>query len=318
MNYKMIIDTDPGVDDALAIAYAALHPEIELLGLTTIFGNVSVDQSTANAGYLLDLLGKKEIPIAKGASVPLKQTPHSFPEFVHGKNGFGDIPVQYPADFKAHELSAADFIVDQINQYPGEITLVPIGPLTNIALALQKDPSIAHKVKQVVIMGGAAFVEGNVSPAAEANLWNDADAGQIVFSAPWNIVMVGLDVTYQTTMPPEGMERIKAASPKVGGFLYDICAHYADFYRNSAGFDSFLLHDPATVMYVTNPELFTTQQGQIDVVVGAAGYGKTFFAPKGRMYAESCWSERDNVQLCTEVDKQGVFKLIEQVLSKGA
>ena len=317
MTYKMIIDTDPGVDDALAIAYAVNHPEIELVGLTTIFGNVSVDQSTVNAGYLLDLLEHKHVPVAKGASVPLKQTPHSFPDFVHGKNGFGDIAVSYPADFEPHALSAADFIIDQINQNPGEIVLVPIGPLTNIALALQKDPSIAHKVKQVVIMGGAAFVEGNVSPAAEANVWNDAHAGQIVFSAPWDIVMVGLDVTYQTLMTMDDMARVKTAAPKTGSFLYDICAHYADFYQNTAGFSGFSLHDPATLMYVTNPELFKTQQGQIDVVVDAAGYGKTFFAPKGRTYAEPCWSERDNVHLCVEVDADGVLKLMEEYLSKG-
>ena len=317
MTYKMIIDTDPGVDDALAIAYACLHPEIELIGLTTIFGNVSVDQSTVNAGYLLDLLDHQHVPVAKGASVPLKQKPHSFPDFVHGKNGFGDIQVQYPADFKPHELSAADFIVEQINKHPGEIVLVPVGPLTNIALALQKDPSIAHKVKQVVIMGGAAFVEGNVSPAAEANLWNDAHAGEIVFSAPWEVVMVGLDVTYQTLMTMDDMARVKAASPKVGGFLYQICAHYADFYQNTAGFSGFSLHDPATLMYVTNPELFKTKQGQIDVVVDAAGYGKTFFAPKGRTYAESCWSERKNVHLCVEVDSKGVLDLMESTLSKG-
>ena len=264
--YKMIIDTDPGVDDALAIAFAALHPEIELLGLTTVYGNVSVDQATQNAGYLLDLLDQKQVPVAKGEATPSVQTPHNFPDFVHGKNGFGDIDVAYPADFKPVDEHAADFIVRMINENPGEIILVPIGPLANIGLALKKDPSIAHKVKQVVIMGGAAHVAGNVSPAAEANIWNDPHAAQAVFEAPWPIVMVGLDVTYQTIMPNEPMERIAAAAPKVGGFLQQICAFYANFYRNVAGFDGFSLHDPATVMYVTNPELFKTECGQIEVV----------------------------------------------------
>ena len=312
--YKMIIDTDPGVDDALAIAFAALHPEIELLGLTTVYGNVSVDQATQNAGYLLGLLDQKQVPVAKGEATPSVQTPHNFPDFVHGKNGFGDIDVAYPADFKPIDEHAADFIVRMINENPGEIILVPIGPLANIGLALKKDPSIAQKVKQVVIMGGAAHVAGNVSPAAEANIWNDPHAAQAVFEAPWPIVMVGLDVTYQTIMPNEPMERIAAAAPKVGGFLQQICAFYANFYRNVAGFDGFSLHDPATVMYVTNPELFKTERGQIEVVKEGAGAGKTFFAPKGKMYAEDYWSKRDNVEVCLEVDKVGVLALIEKVL----
>lgn len=313
--YKMIIDTDPGVDDALAIVFAAQHPDIELLGLTTVYGNVSVDQATINAGYLLNLLGRPDVPVARGEAKPSVQAPHPFPDFVHGKNGFGDIAVDYPADFKPVDESAADFIVRMINENPGEIVLVPVGPLANIALALKKDPSIASKVKQVVIMGGAAHVAGNVSPAAEANIWNDPHAAQAVFEAPWPIVMVGLDVTMQTIMPDEPMARVAAASPKVGGFLQKICTFYANFYRTAVGCDGFSLHDPATVMYVTNPELFTTVQGQIEVVKEGAGAGKTFFAPKGRQYAESYWSKRDNVHVCTGVDKQGVINLIEKVLS---
>ena len=312
---KIIIDTDPGVDDALAIAFAALHPDLELLGLTTVFGNVSVEQSTVNAGYLVDLLGIKHVPVAKGEAVPSVQTPHGFPDFVHGKNGFGDIEVSYPTDFTPHALSAADFIIKTIHEHPNEVVLVPIGPLTNIALALKKDPSIAHKVKEVVIMGGAAHEKGNVSPAAEANIWNDPHAAQIVFEAPWKIVMVGLDVTWKTIMPDEPMARIAEKSPVVGGFLKKICEFYANFYRNVAGFDGFSVHDPATVMYVTNPELFTTEQGQVEVVKSGAGAGKTFFAPKGQIYAEDYWSKRDNVHVCLAVDKAGVLTLIEKILS---
>lgn len=315
MSTKIIIDTDPGVDDALAIAFAALHPELELLGLTTVFGNVSVEQSTANAGYLLDLLDHAHVPVAQGAGVPSVQKPHSFPDFVHGKNGFGDVAVKYPSDFKPDVLSAVDFIIQTVHAHPNEVVLVPIGPLTNIAAALEKDPTIAQKVKKVVLMGGAALCGGNVSPGAEANIWNDPHAAQIVFEAPWTVVMVGLDVTWKTIMPDAPMARIAAASPKVGVFLQNICTFYANFYRSVAGFDGFSLHDPATVMYVTNPELFTTQQGQIEVVKEGAGAGKTFFAPKGQKYAEDYWSQRDNVHVCLDVDKAGVLALIEKTLS---
>ncbi|TDR33111.1 nucleoside hydrolase [Hydromonas duriensis] len=314
---KIIIDTDPGVDDALAIAFAVLHPNLELLGLTTVFGNVSVEQSTVNAGYLLDLLKAKHVPVAKGEGVPSVQKPHSFPDFVHGKNGFGDIAVNYPADFKPVDMSAADFIIKTIHEHPNEVVLVPIGPLTNIALALQKDPTIAHKVKEVVIMGGAAHEKGNVSPGAEANIWNDPHAAQVVFEAPWKVVMVGLDVTWKTIMPDEPMARIAEKSPVVGGFLKEICKFYANFYRTVGGFDGFSLHDPATVMYVTNPELFETEQGQIEVVQSGAGAGKTFFAPKGEVYAEDYWSKRDNAFVCLGVNKSGVLALLEDVLSTG-
>ncbi|MBT9459425.1 MAG: nucleoside hydrolase [Burkholderiaceae bacterium] len=311
--HTMIIDTDPGVDDALALMLAAYSPEIELLGLTTIFGNVSVEQATKNAGFLVSLM-PKAVPVAQGAATPLVNDLHPYPDFVHGKNGFGDIDVAYPADFTPDPRSAAQFIVDQINARPGEVTLVPVGPLTNIALALHLDPSIKTKVKQVVIMGGAVYRGGNVSPAAEANIWNDVHAAQVVFAADWPIVMVGLDVTHQTVMPETRMNALCANSPKVGGFLAKICEFYANFYRNTAGFDGFCVHDPATVVQVLRPDLFGTERGQIEVVTEGLALGKTLFGPAGFMYAEPGWGKRTNVEVCTTVDSEGVLKFIEDVI----
>ncbi len=315
MNKKhtLIIDTDPGVDDALALMLAAYSPDIELLGLTTIFGNVSVEQATKNAGFLVSLM-PHAVPVAKGAAKPLVNALHPYPDFVHGVNGFGDIAVDYPASFRPVAQSAAQFIVDQINARPGEITLVPVGPLTNIALALHLDPGITAKVKQVVIMGGAVYRGGNVSPAAEANIWNDTHAAQVVFSADWPIVMVGLDVTHDTVMPEARMNAACANSPKVGAFLASICEFYAKFYRNSAGFDGFCVHDPATIVQILRPDLFVTQRGQIEVVTEGLALGKTLFGPAGFMYAEPGWGKRSNVEVCTRVDGEGVLKVIEDVL----
>ena len=315
MNKKhtLIIDTDPGVDDALALMLAAYSPDIELLGLTTIFGNVSVEQATRNAGFLVSLMSRA-VPVAKGAAKPLVNALHPYPDFVHGVNGFGDIAVDYPADFRPVAQSAAQFIVDQINARPGEITLVPVGPLTNIALALHLDPGITAKVKQVVIMGGAVYRGGNVSPAAEANIWNDTHAAQVVFSADWPIVMVGLDVTHDTVMPEARMNAACANSPKVGAFLARICEFYARFYRNTAGFDGFCVHDPATIVQILRPDLFVTQRGQIEVVTEGLALGKTLFGPAGFMYAEPGWGKRSNVEVCTRVDGEGVLKVIEAVL----
>ena len=309
----IIIDTDPGVDDALALLLAAYSPELELLGMTTIFGNVSLEQATLNAGFLASLM-PYHVPVAVGSKYPLVNPLHGYPDFVHGKNGFGDIAINYPANFAPVQECAAQFIVDQINARPGEVTLVPVGPLTNIALALRLDPSIAKKVKEVVIMGGAVRRGGNVSPAAEANIWNDPHAAQVVFSADWPIVMVGLDVTHQTIMPETRMEALRKHSPKVGGFLADICAYYANFYRNTVGFDGFSVHDPATVVYVLKPELFGTERGQVEVITEGRAIGKTLFAPKGFMYAEPNWGLRDNVQVCLKVDGEGVLSTIENVL----
>lgn len=313
--HAIIIDTDPGVDDALALLLAAYSPEIELLGLTTIFGNVSVAQATHNAGFLVSLM-PKPVPVAQGAAVPLSQAPKPPADFVHGPHGLGDLQVPSPAGFAPVALSAAEFIVDQIHARPGEVSLVPVGPLTNIALALQLDPSITRKVKQLVVMGGAAYRGGNVSPAAEANVWNDPHAAQQVFAADWPIVMVGLDVTHQVIMPEDRMMAACAQAPQVGPFLSRICAFYANFYRNTVGFPGFCVHDPATVVQFLRPELFQTERGQIEVVTEGLAMGKTLFAPQGFQYAEPGWGVRSNVQVCLGVDAEAVLQTIEAAVHR--
>jgi inosine-uridine nucleoside N-ribohydrolase len=191
---KIIIDTDPGVDDAMAIFLALRSPEVSVIGLTTIFGNVHTDLATVNALRLLEIAGRNDIPVAHGASAPLTRAYAGPVAFIHGDDGQGNVYLA-PASSQAISQPAAEFIVEQILNAPGEITLVPVGPLTNIALALQLEPRIAGLVHEVVLMGGNALVPGNATPAAEANIHNDPEAADIVFAADWAVTMVGLDVT---------------------------------------------------------------------------------------------------------------------------
>ena len=184
----------------MAILLAFKSPELEVVGLTTVFGNTNIDATTRNALNLLDLAGRADIPVAKGAGRPMVAAHKGYGEFVHGSDGMGDIgwkTVHNPAQ-KVDPRPAAQFIVDTVMANPGQITLVPLGPLTNIALALQMEPRIAQSARRVVLMGGTVVKPGNVSPTAEANVANDPHASALVFGAGWDLTMIGLDVTEAT------------------------------------------------------------------------------------------------------------------------
>ncbi|MEM7241016.1 MAG: nucleoside hydrolase [Pseudomonadota bacterium] len=273
---KLIIDTDPGVDDAMAIFFAMLHPEIELVGLTAIFGNVTVDIATRNA-IALSEIGKTPVPVARGADAPLTIKPNPVSDYVHGAEGFGDIP-PHPIKGAAVDQTAAAFIVDEINKAPGEITLCPIGPLTNIALALQLDPSIASKVKRVVIMGGAYPMAGNVTDYAEANIWNDPHAADQVFAADWPLTMIGLDVTSQVICTRDDFAQAAKSAPILGGFLAKAADFYIRFYEEHVDVQGCYLHDPAAVIACVRPDLFTLENHAIEVKLSGERIGQTALA----------------------------------------
>ncbi len=199
---RIIIDTDPGVDDSMAILFAFQSPELQIEGLTTIFGNGGTETTTANALRLVELAGHPEVPVARGAETPLMRPFTGEGWRVHGRNGLGEVDFPAPKG-TPDSRRAAQFIVDTVMANPGEITLVPLGPLTNIALAVSLEPRIVEAVKEVVLMGGVIDGRGNASPVAEANIRNDPEAAQIVFQAGWPVTMVGLDVTRQSVMTPE-------------------------------------------------------------------------------------------------------------------
>jgi len=271
---KIIIDTDPGIDDAIALCYAMNHPDLEVLALTTIFGNVSVSLATDNALRLCALNKRTDIAVATGAQVPMQISPNPVADFVHGKNGFGNAELP-SGDLLASDLSAAELIIDLANKHPGEITLVAVGPLTNLATALQLSPDIAEKLAGVVVMGGSFHRQGNVNEYAEANIWNDPHAAQIVFSANWPVTVHGLDVTYKISFSREYLKKIASVAPTVGDFLQRAADFYIEFYKKQHLFDGCCPHDLLALTFLTKPDLFTLENGQLDVTTTGDALGKT-------------------------------------------
>jgi purine nucleosidase len=271
---KIIIDTDPGVDDTMAIFYALESGRFDLLGLTTVFGNVHTELATINALRLMEVAGRTDIPVIQGAQSPLVHPYHGPVPFIHGADGQGDANFPLPKT-RPLEGTAAQFIVEQVRAQPGEITLVPIGPLTNIALALRLRPQIADEVKQVVLMGGAALVPGNVNPAAEANIFNDAEAAEIVFSAGWDVTMVGLDVTHQVLLSKEQLGQFARSSKATSQHTGKILPLYMQF-AEEVGMPGMYMHDPTAISYLLKPSLFEIIQYPLQMATEGVSRGKTW------------------------------------------
>ena len=310
---KIIIDTDPGVDDAMAIFLALRSPEVSVIGLTTIFGNVHTDLATVNALRLLEIAGRNDIPVAHGANAPLTRDYAGPVPFIHGDDGQGNVHLP-PASGRAISQSAAEFIVEQILQAPGEITLVPVGPLTNITLALRLEPRIAGLVHEVVLMGGNALVSGNTSPAAEANIHNDPEAADMVFAAGWSVTMVGLDVTEQTIMNGDHLRLLEQASNNMAQHLAKITPFYQRFTHDSSGIDGFYVHDSAAVAYLIDPSLFETQRWPVRVETQGIGVGKTW--PNTNAFrTHPDWAGRPRVNVCTGVNADRLVSMILERLN---
>ena len=227
---KIIIDTDPGIDDAMAIHLAFANARLELLALTSVFGNVFTEQATRNSLALVEQAGSS-IPVATGAVRPRTQTPNAPSHYVHGKEGFGALPAPTPKA-QPDPREAVHLLSEMCRQQSGEIILCTLGPLTNIAALLDADPDIEGHVKKLVIMGGAVWCPGNVTQAAEANIWNDPHAADRVFAADWDIDLIGLDVTQKVTCVQDDFEGLRQTSPEIGGFLANITSFYIDFYQS--------------------------------------------------------------------------------------
>jgi len=247
----IILDCDTGVDDTMAIMLACIAPEIELVGVSTIWGNVHTELATQNTLNILAMCGKDGTPVAEGAKGPLNGSAFSIAYHVHGDDGQGNQGMKGRYG-KAISMSAAEFIVDACRKRPGEIELVPVGPLTNIALALELEPNLPKLVRGVTIMGGTAMAPGNVTPVAEANVWHDPEAAAAVFNAPWQLTMVGLDVTMKTLLSEAHFDRMRN-----GGEISRYMARIAEFYttfNENASFGERLatMHDAVAVGIAAN------------------------------------------------------------------
>lgn len=251
MSTRIIHDCDPGIDDALAIAFGIGHPEIEFTGITTVAGNVGLAKTTANALAVASFAGAPDIPVTAGCPTPLLR-PALDAGHVHGESGLGGAVLPVPPH-GPRDGHAIDFIIGQIAAAPGEITLVATGPLTNVALAVRREPRLPEWVRDFVIMGGSAE-RGNVNHAAEYNIWADPEAAAIVFAAGWTVRMIGLDVTLQARATAAVQERMRSFGKLGSELLLPALAQYADS-NNTAGEPP--VHDVCAVVSVTDPSVFT-------------------------------------------------------------
>jgi inosine-uridine nucleoside N-ribohydrolase len=312
--HKVIYDTDPGVDDAMALLFLHRHPEIDLIGITTVFGNASIETTTRNALFL-----KREwsisAPVAKGANVTIdpSRKDDAWPTFVHGDDGLGNINVPASVDVPLDPRPAYKFIIETVRANPGEVTLVAVGRMTNLALALKEDPEIAGLVKSVVIMGGNFYVPGNMSPVAEANIHGDPEAADIVMTAPWKVVVIGLDVTAITTMSRSYLADTAARGDKAVKLLNDLSQFYIDFYKHAVD-DGMMVHDSCACVYVVAPELFTTISGAVRVVCGGIADGQTIVKPDGRRFPPGDWDGLPSQVVCTGIESEKVIDLIRDTL----
>ncbi len=319
--HRVIFDTDPGVDDAMALCFAMAHPRIELVGITTVFGNVLARQATTNALYLTQLAGR-HIPIAQGASQPLLKHAETPPDFIHGADGLGNVPSRYAAlNTQADSRHAAQFIVDCARAEPGQITLVPVGPLTNIASALALEPKLPQLVKSICLMGGAVHVGGNVSPVAEANIWNDPHAADAVFAAGFDLTMVGLDVTYKVVIPVAMFERMAAhhKHPLTDTLLHAV-RFYAEFYATRypdlKTHPGCFGHDVLAFIALLQPELFGFTPGRLRCATDGIAQGQTILHTRLDIdFPQAGFGTEVPVsQAATAVDVPAVLKVFEDTL----
>ncbi len=291
----------------MAIFFAFQSPEIEVLGLTTVYGNIPVSMSARNALTLCDIAGRQDVPVTKGVALPWVGPESDYAHFVHGDDGFGNIDYP-PSTREVDPRSSAEFIVEMARKHPGEITLVAIGPLGNIALALRLEPELPKLVKGISIMGGAAFVPGNVTPVAEANIWNDAHAADIVFSADWEVKMFGLDVTLFAPTDPKFVDILAEKNPVMGGFMQKASQFYIDFYSQNRDEKVCFFHDAFPIAHLVKPELFEFTRGNIRVSTDELNRGQTVVAKPGTT-ASPLWTEAKFVQAATGVKHDELFQL---------
>jgi len=307
---KIIIDTDPGQDDAVAILLALASPELNLLGITCVAGKVPLARTTENARKVCELAGRADIKVFAGCDAPLVRKLVTA-EHVHGKTGLDGADLPAPA-MALQDGHAVDFIIDTLRTEPaGSVTLVPIGPLTNIATALQRAPDIAPRIARIVLMGGAYFEVGNITPAAEFNIYVDPEAAQIVFAAGVPLVVAPLDVTHKALVTAPRVAAFRALGTTVG----ETVALWTDFFerfdKEKYGSPGAPLHDPCTIAWLLRPDLFTGREINVEIeVTGTHTLGMTV-ADWWRVTGKPA-----NALFLGDVDADGFFALLTERLGR--
>jgi purine nucleosidase len=305
---KIILDCDPGQDDTIAILLAHGSPEIDLRAITTVAGNQTLDRTTLNARRVATVAGIRGVPIAAGCDRPLLRELVTAGE-IHGASGLDGPTFGEPA-VPLEGTHAVDLIVDLVMGSPGDLTLVPTGPLTNVAMALRREPRIAERVKEVVLMGGS-YTRGNITPAAEFNILVDPEAAAIVFEAGWPLTMVGLDLTHQARATPEVTERIAAVGTPLSAIVLQMLEFYGRAYRTAERLGHPPVHDPCTIARIIRPDVVEC----VDAFVAVETQGRwtsgmtvtEFRADRGRAF---------NAKVATKLDFQGFWDLVIDALAR--
>ena len=312
---KIVIDCDPGIDDAMAIVLAMQHSGFEVVGISTMFGNAYVDQATRNALTVVELSGRT-IPVYQGAAKPRRIAIEPPPDFVHGKEGLGNTN-HPPPKSRPQKKSAAQFLVDTARTFPGQITLVAVGRLTNLADAIKLDSRFTSNIREVVLMGGAFHVPGNVSPVAEANISGDPDAADIVLTAPWSVTMLALNTTTKVKLSDEILLRIRDRNDRFGRFIWSITRFYMDFHKNVNRVEGgFYVHDPSAIMFLIDPRLFTIRKGPVRVVTDGIALGETIMPAYDYQLELPPWRGRPEVTTATDVDVKRFLETFESVMTR--
>ena len=310
MKKKIILDCDPGHDDAVAIMLAAASNNIEILGITCVAVNATLDNTKLNSLKVCSLIGRTDINIYSGADKPLKYDLVTAEHF-HGKSGL-DIEgslIKIDNNYKINEMHAVDFIIQTCNENIDPIYLCPTGPLTNIALALKKDPTIANKIKEIVFMGGAGLCLGNITPVAEFNIFVDPHAANIVLNSNIPLVMMGLDVTHKVNVNDKIIKNIKTNNNKSSYFFADLMKFYSKFHRKLYQVDETPLHDPCVIAYLIEPSIFKGKY--VNVIVeedSKLTRGMTIVDWYG------VTNRQPNCMVITEADHKKFFSILQQEL----
>jgi inosine-uridine nucleoside N-ribohydrolase len=309
MTTPILIDCDPGHDDAIALLLALASPEVELLGITTVAGNQTLEKTTTNALKILEFVGRTDVPVAAGAPRPLVREPY-VAAYVHGETGMDGPDLPQPTTKPVAE-HAVDFLATKLAGSSEPVTLIPVGPLTNVGLLLARYPDAAGRIARIVLMGGA-IAEGNVTPAAEFNIWADPEAAARVFTSGVDVTMVGLDVTHKALFRPADSERL-GATGRVGKLAAELFAFYQQFHSAQYGWDGSPVHDAVAVAHVVRPRIVeTADRGVVVDCGGELSRGRTYVDLWGRARWEP------NAHVAVDIDAQGfVDFLVERLASLG-
>ena len=304
---KVIIDVDTGIDDAIGILLAEKSGEADILGITTVNGNTSLEQATINTRKVTTLLGRDDMKVVQGASRPLMREPF-FEVSVHGNDGIGGALKDMEVEIR-DEGFAPDFIIEQAKQHPGEITVILLAPLTNMALAIRKEPRLKEWLKELVIMGGAVDHPGNITATAEYNIYIDPEAAKIVFHSGIPITLVGLDVTANTLLTKKDVEAIQPGSAR--DFVAESTVHYMNHYLKRNGHEACSMHDPLAVGVALDRTLVKTEKYFVDVETKSELCdGQTVCDFK------NYYKKEPNVDVCIQVDDARFIQKLVDTLGK--